>query len=106
MNNKTTPNVIDIGLGYNFSKRYSKMKGAKIKSTLVNEFKRLEENTEISKKFRGGGCLFYKTLTSLTRKIEIFSIQIEIDKWKRKEIAESTKNLKLLAKMLNQLVNE
>lgn len=109
MNNKTTPNVIDIGLGYNFSKRYSKMKGAKIKSTLVNEFKRLEENTEISKKFRGGGCLFYKTLTSLTRKIEIFSIQLEIDKWKRKEIVESTKKINLLAKIilnLNRKINK
>jgi hypothetical protein len=103
MKNKTTSNIIDLGLGYNFSKRYSKMKGDKIKSTLLNEFKRLEENTEISKKFRGGGCLFYKTLTSLTRKIEIFSIQLEIDKWKRKEIVESTKKINLLAKIISTL---
>ena len=109
MKNKTTPNAIDIGLGYNFSKRYSKMKGDNIKSTLLDEFKRLEENTEISKKFRGGGCLFYKTLTSLTRKMKIFSIQLEIDKWKRKEIVESTKKLKLLAKIilnLNRKINK
>lgn len=109
MKDKTTPYVIDIGLGYNFSKRYSKIKGDKIKSTLLNEFKRLEENTEISKKLRGGGCLYYKTLTSSTRKMKIFSIQIEIENIKRKKIAQSDKRMKLLAKIilnLNRKINK
>jgi hypothetical protein len=100
MDDETTSNNLDIGLGYKFSKRYTKQIRKKLRKVILSEFEKIDDKTGISQLFRGGGCLLYKTLTSRTRKLNIFSLQLEISKLLRKKIAKSNKKLHLLAQII------
>ena len=100
MDDETTNNNLDIGLGYKFSKRYTKQIRKKLRKVILSEFEKIDDKADISQLFRGGGCLLYKTLTSRTRKLNIFSLQLEISKLLRKKIAKSNKKLHLLAQII------
>jgi len=103
MDNETTNNNLDIGLGYKFSKRYTKQIRKKIRQVILSEFGKIDKKTGISQLFRGGGCLLYKTLTSRTRKLNIFSLQLEISTLLRNKIAKSHKKRILLTKIISNI---
>ena len=100
MDDETTSNNLDIGLGYKFSKKYNKKTRKKLRQVILNEFQKIDEKTGISQMFRGGGCFLYKTLTNRTRKLNIFSFQLEMALWLRKKIAKSHKKIYFLSQII------
>lgn len=99
MKNSSTQNHIDIGVGVNLKKLTQKHYD-EVKKALVKIMGKLEKKSKISQKFQGNGCGKFETITKRTRRLGIFSIQLEISHSFREKLNRSKNKTNKLAKIL------